>query len=130
MAFLAAAGRHPDGAGGLRFQRLHQGRTRRRRGDPALIGRPMTRQHRTVSVEGLPVALDIQVLGDDERQRAAASIAWFTALEIDEQQAPQWQRFVSDVVSPHVTFTIDEALMPEATSPWWTELMRTAASEF
>lgn len=84
--------------------------------------------HRIVTVDGREVALDVRIIPDGDRERIAASIAWF-ALSPAEANAVMWEQFVADIVAPHVSFTIDEALMPQADKPWWTHLVRAAASE-
>lgn len=90
----------------------------------------------SIVVGNRPVGLSVHRLEAGARNRAAASLAWFShaALTGDASGEPDvWQTFMQDVIFEHVRFTIPgmtESQLDGLDTAWWNEASRQAIVAF
>ncbi len=91
---------------------------------------PRTTLERSVEIEGHRVVMAVTVLPADERERMAASIAWFADAAMHQPAADAWHVFVDEVIGTHVSFTVDELRLVDLDAGWWTKAIRAATLAF
>jgi len=76
-------------------------------------------------VEGQQIGVSVRRLGDDERQRMAAQLAWFAQGVTNgiDPSAMKWQEFFQTILDGDVAVTLDEAGVDQA-SGFWDEVLR------
>jgi hypothetical protein len=86
----------------------------------------------SIMVGDQPVGLAVQRLESSERDRAAASLAWFSHLAItgdSSTESAEWQTFMQSVIFEHVRFAV-QGNTDELTASWWDEACRQAIVAF
>src|SRR5262245_51586066 len=84
----------------------------------------------SIDIRGQSVGLSLHLLERDERERTAATIAWFVHLIESGREDEAGERFVESIIGGNVEFTIPEDQLDGLSESWWTEATGRAAVEF
>jgi hypothetical protein len=85
----------------------------------------------SITVAGERVALSVEYLAPEDRERAAATIAWFSDLAITGVVEPEqhaWQAFLQSVFD-HLKF-VTARDPDDLEQAWWSEASRAAVAAF
>lgn len=88
--------------------------------------------YRAFRVGDRQVTASIRLLGVEQREQTAASVAWLASLSTrtGDPNASVWRTLVEDVLGPHVELTVDHDEPEQLDRAWWNETIRQVAAAF